>query len=258
MFRFAANLTHLWAELPFLDRFDAAAGAGFEAVEVLQPYDIAVPEIQAALERNDLKMLLLNAPGPNYAGGDRGFAAVPGGEARFDYDIRRAVRYARALGAGIIHVMSGVGDGAAARTTVTENLKRAAETLPDGLILTLEPLNTRDNPGYFMCRYDLAAEVLHDVGAENVGLQYDSYHAQLITGDALACLRDYAPLIRHVQIGDAPHRTPPGTGAIDFAALFAALEDVGYTGWVSAEYTPGDRTEKSLGWFRPEATGSCA
>ena len=251
MLRFAANLSHLWAELPFLDRFDAAAEAGFKAVEVLQPYDDPVPEIQAALARNELQMLLLNAPGPNYAGGDRGFAATPGGEARFDYDIRRAVRYAQALGATMIHVMSGVAEGAVAHATLVDNLKRSADTLPEGLILTLEPLNRRDNPGYFLCRYDLAAEILHEVGADNVGLQYDSYHAQLITGDALTCLQDYASLIRHVQIGDAPHRTAPGTGEIDFAALFETLENLGYQGWISAEYTPGDRTETSLGWLKP-------
>ncbi len=246
--KFAANLTHLWAELPYLDRFDAAADAGFEAVEILFPYDTPAPETQKALQRNGLEMVLLNAPGPNYAGGARGFAATPGGEARFDYDMRRAVRYAQALGARFIHVMSGVGQGDAAKETMIANLKRAAADLPEGLCLCLEPLNQIAQPGYFLSSFDLAAEIIEAVGASNVALQYDSYHAQVITGDALGTFEKLRPLIRHIQIGDAPDRTPPGTGEIDFPALFAAIDASGYEGWVSAEYTPQGRTEAGLGW----------
>ncbi len=249
MFHFAANLTHLWAELPYLDRFEAAADAGFKAVEVLQPYDVAVPETVAALERNGLQFVLLNAPGPNYTGGARGFAAIPGGEARFDYDMRRAARYATALGAKIIHVLSGVAEGPEAHAVLIDNLKRAVDALPDSLTLTLEPLNTQANPGYFLSRYDLAADVIEAVGAPNLGLQYDSYHAQVITGDAVACYETYADLIRHIQLGDAPDRTAPGTGNVDFAALFDAIESSGYKGWISAEYTSEDRTELGLGWM---------
>lgn len=246
--KFAANLTHLWADLPYLDRFDAAAEADFEAVEVLFPYDAPAPETQKALRRNGLKMLLLNAPGPNYTGGARGFAAIPGGEARFDYDMRRAVRYAQALGAQFIHVMSGEGAGAAAKETMIANLRRATEALPEGLCLTLEPLNQTAQPGYFLSDFDLAAEIIEAVGAPNLGLQYDSYHAEMITGDALGTFEKFRPLIRHIQIGDAPDRTPPGTGGIDFPALFAAIDASGYNGWVSAEYTPEGRTETGLGW----------
>ncbi|APX13323.1 hydroxypyruvate isomerase family protein [Tateyamaria omphalii] len=249
--RFAANLSYLWAELPYLDRFDAAAEAGFLAVEVQQPYDVPAPETQAALHRNGLQFVLLNAPGPNYAGGARGFAAVPGGEARFDYDMRRAVRYAQALGASIIHVMSGDGSGAAARSTLVSNLKRAAATLPGGLTLTLEPLCPQSQPDYFLDSFDLAAEVIDAVGARNVGLQFDSYHAQEITGDALGVFEAMFPLIRHIQIGDAPGRSPPGTGRVDIPALFAAIDARGYEGWVSAEYRTEGRTEKTLDWMRP-------
>lgn len=248
--RFAANLTHLWAELPYLDRFDAAAEAGFEAVEVLMPYDAPAPETQRALRRNGLQMLLLNAPGPNYTGGPRGFAAIPGGEARFDYDMRRAVRYAQALGAGLIHVLSGVAEGEAAKDTLIANLKRVADGLPKGLCLTLEPLNQTAQPGYFLSSYDLAAEIIEAVGAPNLGLQFDSYHAQEITGDAVDTFKAFQPMIRHIQIGDAPGRTPPGTGDVDFAALFAAIDASDYTGWVSAEYTPKGRTEDGLAWMR--------
>ncbi|MEL6450348.1 MAG: TIM barrel protein [Pseudomonadota bacterium] len=247
--RFAANLTHLWAELPYLDRFDAAAEAGFKAVEVLFPYDVPAPETQKALRRNGLSMVLLNAPGPNYTGGARGFAATPGGEARFDYDLRRAVRYAQALGAGIIHVMSGDGAGDAARTTLIDNLRRACAAVPEGITLTLEPLNQEAMPGYFMSSFDRAAEVIEAVDAPNLGLQFDSYHAQVITGDALGTFHAMLPLIRHIQIGDAPKRTAPGTGTVDFPALFAAIDASGYDGWVSAEYTPKGRTETGLGWM---------
>lgn len=250
MLNFAANLTHLWAELPYLDRFDAAAEAGFKAVEVLQPYDVPAPDTQRALRRNGLQMILLNAPGPNYTGGARGFAAAIGGEARFDYDIRRAVRYAQALGANLIHVVSGEGAGDAAKATMIANLRRASGQLPDGLCLTLEPLSATDNPGYFLSRFDLAAEIIEAVDAPNVGLQYDSYHAQMITGDAVETFQEMRPLIRHVQIGDAPGRIPPGKGVVDFAALFAAIEASDYDDWVSAEYTPEGRTENGLDWMR--------
>lgn len=250
MLKFAANLTHLWAELPYLDRFDAAAEAGFGAVEVLQPYDVPAPETQRALRRNGLQMILLDAPGPNYTGGARGFAATINGEARFDFDMRRAVRYAQALGATYIHVMSGPGAGDVAMAAMIANLKRASKQLPDGLCLTLEPLNTQDNPGCFLSRFDLAAEIIDAVGAPNVALQYDSYHAQMITGDAVATFHDMRPLIRHIQIGDAPGRTAPGKGNVDFPALFAAIEASDYEGWVSAEYTPEGRTETGLDWMR--------
>ena len=248
--RFAANLTHLWAELPYLDRFDAAAEAGFQAVEVLFPYDVPAPDTQKALWRNGLQLVLLNAPGPNYTGGARGFAATIDGQARFDYDMRRAVRYAQALGASVIHVMSGDGEGAVARTTLIDNLKRATETLPQGICLTLEPLNPKAMPGYFMSSYDLAADVIEAVGAPNLGLQFDSYHAHEITGDAVGTFNAMSPLIHHIQIGDAPGRTPPGTGQVDFPALFAAIDASDYAGWVSAEYTPSGRTENGLDWMR--------
>ena len=248
--RFAANLTYLWAELPYLDRFEAAAEAGFAAVEVQQPYDVPVPETLEALHGNGLQFVLLNAPGPNYTGGARGFAAVPGGEARFDYDMRRAVRYAQALGASVIHVMSGDASGLAARDTLIANLGRAAETLPSDLTLTIEPLGPSSQPDYFLNSFDLAAEVLDAVGAPNVGLQFDTYHAQDITGDVMGTYRTVQPLIRHVQIGDAPGRVPPGTGTIDFDTFFAALDADGYAGWVGAEYRTDGSTDKTLDWMR--------
>ncbi|WP_299047428.1 TIM barrel protein [uncultured Tateyamaria sp.] len=248
--RFAANLTYLWAELPYLDRFEAAAEAGFTAVEVQQPYDVPVPETLEALHGNGLQYVLLNAPGPNYAGGARGFAAVPRGEARFAYDMRRAVRYAQALGAGVIHVMSGDAAGRAARDTLIANLSRAAETLPAGLTLTIEPLGPSSQPNYFLNSFDLAAEVIEAVGADNVGLQFDTYHAHDITGDVLGTYRAMQPLIRHVQIGDAPGRVAPGAGDIDLDAVLTALDADGYTGWVAAEYRTDGKTDATLDWMR--------
>ena len=248
--KFAANLSHLWAELPYLDRFDDAAEAGFEAVEVSCPYDAPAPETQNALRRNGLQMLSLDAPGPNYAGGARGFAAIAGGEARFDYDMRRAVRYAQALGARCINVLSGVAEGDTARESMIVNLTRAAATLPDDLFLTLEPRNAARHPGYFLSSFDLAAGIIEAVGSARVALQYDSCHAQIITGDALGTFAAFQPLIRHVRIADAPDRTAPGTGQIDFDALFAAIDASGYDGWVTAAYTPKGRTETGLNWSR--------
>ncbi|MEO0939465.1 MAG: TIM barrel protein [Pseudomonadota bacterium] len=249
--RFAANLSLLWPDLPYLDRFDAAAKAGFTGVEVLFPYDAHAKETQAALEANGLSFVLLNAPGPNYTGGtERGFAAVPAMQGRFAYDLRRAFRYAEALGAEILHIMAGPASGAEARACFVQNLRDAAAQAPEGLTLTIEPLNQHDQPGYFLSDFDRACEIIAEVGAPNLGLQYDTYHAARIHGDALGVFERCLPFIRHVQIGDAPDRSAPGTGTLDFAALFAAFDDSGYTGWTSAEFHPKGRTDKELGWMK--------
>ena len=248
--KIAANLSHLWPELPYLDRFEAAAEAGFDGVEVLFPYDCPAKETQRALLRSGMAMVLMNAPPPNYTGGSPGFAATEGGQARFHSDLRRALRYAEALRVPMLHVMTGEGVGAPARATLVENLKAAAQTVPEGMVLTLEPLNAQAMPGYFMNDYALAADVLAEVDAPNIGLQFDSYHAQMIHGDAVSVFESYRPLIRHIQIGDAPDRGVPGNGEIDFAALFAAIRDSSYSGWISAEYTPGATTEEGLDWVQ--------
>jgi hydroxypyruvate isomerase len=244
----AANLSHLWPELPYLDRFDAAAAAGFTAVEVLFPYDIAAKETQRACMRGGLQMVLINAPPPNYTGGARGFAAVAGGEARFAYDMRRAMRYARELRVPMLHVMSGPGEGADAKDVMIGNLKKALKTAHEGLTLMLEPLCPQAQPGYFLNDYKLAAEIIEAVDSPNLKLQFDSYHAQMIHGDAVAVFQNYSDLIAHVQIGDTPDRRAPGTGDVDFEALFGAMRAAGYDGWISGEYTPGGATEATLGW----------
>lgn len=249
MLKFSANISHLWVELPYLDRFEAAASAGFEAVEVLFPYEIAAKETRRALLKSGLSMVLINAPPPNYTGGSRGFAAVPELKERFRRDLVRALRYAEALRVECLHVMTGTAEGPAARETLVENLRWAETVLPDGLTLTLEPLCAESMPGYFLNDYGLTADILDEIDSPRIGLQFDSYHAQTIHGDAVQVFETYRGMIRHVQIGDAPGRGVPGSGTVDFVKLFAALRDSGYDGWVSAEYTPGPRTEAQLDWL---------
>ncbi len=251
MVKLAANLSLLWPELPFIERFDAAAAAGFEAVEVLFPYDTGAREMQMAMRRTGLKMILINGPPPNYTGGERGFAARPGGQARFQHDMRRVFRYAQALGVQVIHIMTGDGAGQEAFDTCVENLRWASRKAPKGITLTIEPLNPDTMPGYFLNDYGLAADILDAVKKPNVRLQFDSFHSQMIHGDALEVWNRYGLRCAHVQIGDAPGRVPPGRGKVDFTALFNAIRNSGYDGWISAEYHPGDQpTEKSLRWMK--------
>ncbi|MEX0317755.1 MAG: hydroxypyruvate isomerase family protein [Ruegeria sp.] len=247
--RFAANLSLLFDELPYLDRFAAAAAAGFEAVEILLPYELAAKETRRALLANGLELVLINAPPPNYAGGQPGYGAVPGGEARFQSDIRRVLRYAEVLRPGLIHVMAGYVSGDEAAETLVRNLQWAADAAPTQRF-TIEPLNPISQPDYFLNDYDLAVEILDWVDRPNVGLQYDSFHAEMIHGDAQAVWEQFRARVFHVQIGAAPDRSEPGRGPIDFQRLFNAIDQSGYTGWVSAEYTPSTaRTEASLHWM---------
>ena len=246
--KFAANVSLLFTELPYLDRFAAAATAGFEAVEILFPYDVAAKETRWALLANGLHLVLINAPPPNYTGGERGFAAIPDGQARFQNDIRRVLRYAGELRPEFIHIMAGVAQGPDAEAAFVENLKWAADAAPQQRF-TIEPLNPVDQPGYFLNDYDLAAKVLDAVDRPNVGLQYDTYHAQMITGDALAVWRAFGHRAVHVQVGSAPGRHEPGAGPIDFDVIFETLDRNGYSGWVSAEYNPTGLTQSCLDWM---------
>jgi hydroxypyruvate isomerase len=244
--RFAANLTLLFPDLPFLDRFEAARAAGFEGVEIQFPYDHPAPAILARLDRTRLPLVVMNAPPPNYTGGARGFAAVPGAEDRFRHDFRRAARVAATFGALHLHVMAGVARGAAARETFLRNLAWAAAAAP-ALSLTIEPLNPGDLPGYFLADFDTALAVLDAVGAPNLGLQFDAYHAQAIAGDALAVWDAVAPRVRHVQVAGHPGRHEPDPDAL--AALLTRLDAAGYAGWVGAEYHPRATTTEGLGWL---------
>ena len=246
--RFAANLSMLFTELPLLERPAAARDAGFAAVEVLFPYDEPGHLVRQALDAGGLPLILINAPPPNWTGGDRGFAAIPGQEQRFRHDFRRALRYAQVLGARHIHVMAGVAEGPEARQTFIRNLAWAAETAPEQP-LTIEPINPHDMPGYFLDRFDLAAAVLDTVGAPNLALQFDAYHAHRITGDVMATWAAHGHRAAHVQVAGYPGRHEPTGGEIDHPAFFAGLDASGYAGFVSGEYTPAGRTEPGLGWM---------
>ena len=254
MLKFAANISFLWKDLALPNRVRAAAAAGFDAVEVLFPYDTPAPELKRALDQTGLPLALINCPPPNYTGGDRGFAAVPGQEDRFRTDFRRALRYAQALGAGHLHVMSGPAEGAEAETCLIANLQWACDFAPDHS-LTIEPINPHDMPGYFLNDFDQAARVIDAVDRSNLGLQFDAYHAQRITGDALACWAAHGHRARHIQIADHPGRHEPGSGEIDFPSFFAALVADGYDGWISAEYAPAADVEEGLGWLAEVARG---
>ncbi|MEF9604425.1 TIM barrel protein [Paracoccus sp. PXZ] len=250
MAQFAANLTYLFTELPMLQRFAAARRAGFDGVEILFPYDLAVKELVQAAQAARVEFVLMNTPPPNWAGGPRGFAAEPGNEARFRSDFDRALRFARALGVRHLHVMAGKASGGLARRTFVENLRWASQRAPQ-TSLTIEPMNHADMPGYFLDSFDLAAEIVEEVDAPNLGLQFDVYHAQMIHGDALAVWQRHAGRVRHVQIADWPSRHEPRQGDIDLAGLFRAIDIAGYRGWVGAEYTPRSSTEAGLRWLRP-------
>lgn len=246
--RFAANLTMLFSELPFLDRFEAAREAGFEGVEVLFPYDAPAQETRDRIVLNDLTFVLMNTPPPNWAGGDRGFAAVPGAADRFRHDFDRCLRYAGVLRPRHIHIMAGIAEGPEAEATYLANLAWAAARAST-MSLTIEPINRVDMPGYFLSDFETAVAILDRVGAPNLALQFDAYHAQRITGDARAAWNRFGARAVHVQIAGHPGRHEPEGGDIDWPAFFARLDADGYRGWVSAEYTPKGLTRDGLGWL---------
>lgn len=247
--KFAANLTLLFCELPYFERFKAAADAGFRAVELLFPYDVPVEDTQNALTANSLELVLINAPPLEGDDASRGFAALPGGEVQFERTMRKVLHFAAVLKPTFIHVMSGYTKADAAEATFVRNLQWVADQAPQQNF-TIEPLNQADQPGYFLDDYNLAAKVIARVNRPNVGLQYDSYHAQVIHGDALRVWQGFKDLSVHVQIGGTPGRSEPASGPIDFPRLFNEIDASGYSGWVSAEYNPTTaRTVDSLGWM---------
>ncbi|MEJ6404496.1 hydroxypyruvate isomerase family protein [Yoonia sp. 2307UL14-13] len=247
--KFCANLTWLFTELPFLDRFAAAKEAGFDAVEVLFPYDVNAQDIVNELARHELKMALINCPPPNYTGGEKGWAAVPALQDRFRRDFRRAARYARTLGAQHVHIMAGRASGAEAKACFIENLRWAAKEAPKQS-LTIEPISQGSMPGYFLNDFDLARDVINAVDAPNVQLQFDAFHAGQIGGDVMSTWNAMRDIVVHVQIAQIPDRTAPGPGMIDYPAFFARIDADGYSGWVSGEYDPKGKTEAGLGWMR--------
>ena len=255
--KFCANLSFLWKDLDPPARIHAAAAAGFDAVEILFPYDTPAQDMRRALDATGLVLALINCPPPNYTGGARGFAAVPADRDRFRTDFRRALRYAQTLKAQHLHIMSGVAEGDDARACLIDNLTWACAEAPDQS-LTIEPINPHDMPGYFLNDFDLAAQVIDAVGAPNLGLQFDAYHAHRITGDLAATWARHGARVRHVQFADHPGRHEPGSGEIDLAAFFTRLDADGYDGWASAEYAPAGDTDDGLGWLRDQPAAAAA
>ena len=238
--KIAANLSALWPDLPYLDRFEVAAEAGYDGVEVLFPYEMPAKETQRALLRAGLPMVLMAAPPPNYTGGARGFAAVPEAKDRFLYDLRRALRYCDALRTPVLHLLAGVAEGEVAHETLVQNLKAAAEAAPKDLLITISPSTADDLPGAFLQSYDHAAEVVQEVGAAHVGLLFNSHEAAVMHGDPIAVLKRHAGLIRHVHLADT------SAGQADPQTLSAALRDIGYAGWVAALYARSAPPEEHL------------
>jgi len=253
--RFAANLSMLFTEVPFLDRFERAARAGFEAVEFLFPYAHTPEEVRARTEAHGLQIVLHNLPAGDWDAGERGIACDPARVAEFRAGVDQAVTYAQALGVPQLNCLAGKApagvDAAALRRTFVENLRfAAAELRKAGLRLLIEPINPFDIPGFYLNRTDQALHILDEVGADNAFVQYDIYHAQRTEGELAATLERHLPRIAHVQLADNPGRHEPGTGEINYPFLFAHLDRIGYPGWVGCEYKPAAATEAGLGWLR--------
>lgn len=247
--KLAANLSWLFTEVPFLDRFEPAAEAGFRAVEFLQPYEFAPEEIAARLRRHGLEHVLFNLPPGDAGKGERGLAALPGREAEFMRNVGRALDYAKATGCTRIHALAGNASGSAAEAAYVANLKAAADLVaPHGITLLLEPLNTRDAPGYFLSTTEAALRVIERVDRRNVSLQLDLYHCQIMEGDLARHIRDLAGRFDHVQIAGVPDRNEPDIGEINHAYVLELLDETGYGGWVGCEYRPKAGTVAGLGW----------
>jgi len=256
--RFSANLSFLFNEVPFLDRFAAAAQAGFHGVEFAFAYEYPPREIAARLEANSLTQVLINAPPGDQAKGDRGLAALPGREHEFAASIVTALRYALALACPRVHVMAGLvpedadaEQRARQRSTFVRNLRFATrEAEEQGVELTIEPINTRDVPGYFLNTQAEAHAIRNEVGAANLKVQMDLYHAQIVEGDLSEKLKRWLPHIGHIQIAGVPGRHEPDVGEINYAHLFALLDELGYRGWVGCEYRPLSGTVPGLRWMK--------
>ncbi len=251
--RFAANLTMLFTELPFMQRFEAAAKAGFEAVEYLFPYPFEKNELAAVLRANGLEQVLHNLPAGDWDAGERGIACHPGRVAEFRQGVGRAIEYASVLQCPQVNCLVGKlpagTDHAAVRKTLVENLRFAAAELDKaGLKLLVEPINVFDIPGFFLSRTDQAVELLDEVGSDNLRIQYDIYHAQRMEGELGNTLSKHLARIGHIQLADNPGRGEPGTGEINYRWLFNHIDAIGYTGWIGCEYTPRTTTFAGLDW----------
>lgn len=247
--RFAANLSFLFTELPFLDRFAAAARAGFKGVEFMFPYAVPAEEIRVRLDDAGLALVLFNLPPGHWDKGERGFAGLPGREDEFAAAVDLALTYAEALRCPRLHAMAGLAAHGATREAYLANLRLAADwARPLGIDILIEPINARDMPDYFLTQTAEAADVIAAVGAANLGLQLDLYHRHVQEGDVAVAIREYAPLVRHYQCADPPDRGEPGAGPLDWAETFRRIDATGYGGWIGCEYKPRAGTLAGLSW----------
>ncbi|MET4027221.1 hydroxypyruvate isomerase [Marinobacter sp. MBR-99] len=254
--RFAANLSMLFTEVPFLERFSRARAAGFTAVEYLFPYDWPAEQLAEQLREQGLTQVLFNLPPGDWQAGERGIACLPDRVEEFRAGVDQGITYARVLGNRQLNCLAGLKpadlDGQIAWETLVANVQYAADRFADaGLTLCLEAINSRvDMPGFMLDTTGKVMALLEELDADNVRLQYDVYHMQIMEGDVIRTMECLLPWIGHIQFADNPGRHEPGSGEINFSNVFAALDRMGYQGWVSAEYRPSSVTEDTLSWFR--------
>ena len=253
--KFAANLSMMFNEVPFPERFAAAARAGFKGVEFLFPYDYSPAEVAGWLKENDLQNALFNMPPGNWAAGERGMASIPGREQEFRDGVAKAIEYALILGTPKVHCMAGLlpggADRARHRATYVENVRYAAkEMAKHGRMLVIEPINARDMPEYFLKTQAEGHAICKEIGLPNLKVQMDFYHCQIVEGDLTMTFKDNFAGIGHVQIASVPTRNEPDEGEINYPHIFKLLDEMGYDGWVGCEYKPRGRTEDGLGWFK--------
>jgi hydroxypyruvate isomerase len=253
--RFSANLSMLFGEHDFFDRFDAAAEAGFAGVEYVGPYDHPIETVAARLKKNNLIQVLFNLPPGDWGRGERGIGVLPDRVEEFRRGVDTATSYAKALGCAQVNCLAGIApqgvDRAALESVFVENLKFAAAKLKEaGIRLLIEPINTIDIPGFFLTNTKQALEIIEKVGSDNLYLQYDIYHMQIMEGDLARTIENNLGRIAHIQLADNPGRHEPGTGEINYPFLYAHLDRIGYVGWVGAEYKPKAGTVAGLGWFK--------
>jgi len=254
--KFAANLSMLFTELPFPDRFAGAAKAGFRGVEYLFPYAMAKEDIAERLNANGLTQVLFNLPAGDWDAGERGIACHPDRISEFQDGVAKAIEYAKALGCAQVNCLAGIApkgaDVEAARRTLVSNLRFAASKLKDaGILLIAEPVNTYDIPGFFLNRSAQAIALFDEVGSDNLKLQYDIYHMQRMEGELAKTIERLLPRIAHIQLADNPGRNEPGTGEIHYPYLFSFIDRIGYAGWIGCEYKPLTTTTAGLGWLQP-------
>lgn len=254
--RFAANLSMMYQEHAFLDRFGAAAKDGFKGIEFLFPYAHPAADIRARLDEHQLTQALFNGPPGDWDAGERGLASLPGREAEFRKSIDTALEYARVLGNERVHLMAGLirpgQQRARHREVYVSNLSYAAKAAASaGVTVVIEPINTRDIPGFFLNRQDEAHAICAEVGATNLKVQMDFYHCQIVEGDLAMKLRQYIAGVGHIQIAGVPERHEPDLGEINYPYLFGLMDELGYAGWVGCEYRPKAGTSAGLNWLRP-------